>query len=169
MWRAWLPVRLVQRRLVANHWRVTARGAKILRWDCDTPLAREMAAYPEASDFLCFCLERANEFSKRDWIASLTLLTVRKRFSIALPQFQEYSQLLVSRADVHFHDSVHLLLHRYGVLGYAPAVWQLLPLMVARVPLMTPKQISLCAWGLGNFQTTSNILLSLFGQLFSSK
>ncbi|CAE7736435.1 unnamed protein product [Symbiodinium sp. CCMP2592] len=132
-----------------QHQLLAVRGAKILRWECDTPLAREMAAYPEAGDFLCFCLERSGDFSKRDWLASLTLLTVRKRFSTSLPQFQEYSQLLVSKADVHFQDSVHLLLHRYGVLGYAPAVWRLLPLMVARIPLMTPKQLALCAWGLG--------------------
>ncbi|CAE7943075.1 unnamed protein product [Symbiodinium sp. KB8] len=141
--------RLPERLRVAQHQRLTLRGAKILRWECDTPLAREMAAYPEAADFLSFCLERSGDFSKRDWLASLTLLTVRKRFSTSLPQFQEYSQLLVSKADVHFQDSVHLLLHRYGVLGYAPAVWRLLPLMAARIPLMTPKQLALCAWGLG--------------------
>ena len=141
--------RPLRKRQLAQRWHLPARGAKILRWECDTPLAREMATYPEASDFLCFCLERAEEFSKRDWLASLTLLTVRKRFSTSLPQFQEYSQVLISKAEVHFQDSVHLLLHRYGVLGYAPAVWRLLPLMVARVPLMTPKQIALCAWGLG--------------------
>ena len=145
MWLWGLPKRLK----LHQHQRLAVRGAKILRWECDTPLAREMAAYPEAGDFLCFCLERSGDFSKRDWLASLTLLTVRKRFSTSLPQFQEYSQLLVSKADVHFQDSVHLLLHRYGVLGYAPAVWRLLPLMVARVPFMTPKQLALCAWGLG--------------------
>eukprot|EP00439_Symbiodinium_sp_Y106_P067065 s1917_g11.t1 len=145
MWLWGLPKRLK----LHQHQRLAVRGAKILRWECDTPLAREMAAYPEAGDFLCFCLERSGDFSKRDWLASLTLLTVRKRFSTSLPHFQEYSQLLVSKADVHFQDSVHLLLHRYGVLGYAPAVWRLLPLMVARVPLMTPKQLALCAWGLG--------------------
>lgn len=125
------------------------RGAKILRWECDTPLAREMATYQEADDFLEFCLENADQLSKRDWLASLTLLTVRKRFSTTSPKFQQYSKRLLQDADLHFKDGVHLLFHRYGVLGYAPAVWKLLPLMIARTPTMTPKQLALCAWGLG--------------------
>ena len=70
----------------------------MLRWECDTPLAREMAALEEASDFLSFCLERADEFTRRDWLASLTLLTMRRRFSTSLPLFQQYSQRLVSEA-----------------------------------------------------------------------
>ena len=127
----------------------TKRGAKILRWECDTPLAREMAEYVEAPDFLSFCIENADRFSKRDWLASLSLLTVRKRFHTSLPQFQTYSQRLLSAAELNFPESVHLLLHRYGVICYAPAVWRLLPIMTARVPCMTPKQIALCAWGLG--------------------
>lgn len=125
------------------------RGAKILRWECDTPLAREMAEYLEASDFLNFCIENGHRFSKRDWLASLSLLTLRKRFHTSLPQFQIYSQRLLQAAESNFPDSIHLLLHRYGVISYAPAVWRLLPIMTARVPCMTPKQIALCAWGLG--------------------
>ena len=104
----------------------TKRGAKILRWECDTPLAREMAEYVEAPDFLSFCIENADRFSKRDWLASLSLLTVRKRFHTSLPQFQTYSQRLLSAAELNFPESVHLLLHRYGVICYAPAVWRLL-------------------------------------------
>ncbi|CAJ1343756.1 unnamed protein product [Effrenium voratum] len=145
---AWNLCGRIRRQAWVRPWLAT-RGAKILRWECDTPLAQEMAAYPEAIDFLNFCLENSDEFSKRDWLASLTLLTVRKRFSTSMPQFQQYSQVLLKRAESHFPESIHLLLHRYGVIGYAPAVWKLLPVMAARVPCMTPKQIALCAWGLG--------------------
>lgn len=108
-----------------------------------------MAEYLEAPDFLSFCIENADRFSKRDWLASLSLLTLRKRFHTSLPQFQVYSQCLLKAAELNFPDSVHLLLHRYGVICYAPAVWRLIPIMTARVPCMTPKQIALCAWGLG--------------------
>ncbi|CAK9083392.1 unnamed protein product [Durusdinium trenchii] len=125
------------------------RGAKILRWECDTLLAREMAEYSEAPDFLNFCVENAGRFAKRDWLASLTLLTLRKRFHTSLPQFQTYNNLILGRVEKDFPESIHLLLHRYGVMCYAPAVWRLLPVMTARVPCMTPKQIALCAWSLG--------------------
>lgn len=129
--------------------RPQSRGAKILRWECDTPLAREMNAFPEAGDFLEFCLERADDFGRRDWMASLTLLTMRKRLSTSSPLFKRYSQRLLQEADSKFQDGVHLLLHRYGVLSYAPAVWSLLPLLVARLPVMKPKEIALSAWALG--------------------
>ena len=130
-------------------WRFTGRGAKILRWECDTFLAREMAEYLEAPDFLNFCVENAERFSKRDWVASLTLLTLRKRFHTSLPQFHAYNQLLLGKAEKDFPEIIHLILHRYGVICYAPAVWRLLPVMTARVPCMSPKQIALCAWSLG--------------------
>jgi len=127
-----------------------ARGfAKILRWECDTPLAREMSQFQEAPDFLNFCLENCDDFSKRDWLASLTLLTTRRRFNTATPVFQQYSRRLLEQADAQFADSVHLLLHRYGVLNHAPAIWQLLPLFRARLPLLTPKQLAISAWALG--------------------
>lgn len=131
------------------NWGGARRGAKVLRWECDTPLAREMATFQEASDFLSFCLERAEDFTRRDWLASLTLLTMRRRFSTAHPLFQRYNQRLLQEADSLFGEGVHLLLHRYGVLGYAPAVWRLLPLLLAQIPVMTPKQLTLSAWALG--------------------
>lgn len=125
-----------------------SRGAKILRWECDTPLAREMNALQEAADFLSFCLERADEFSRRDWLASLTLLTMRRNFTTSHPLFQLYSKRLLRDANRNFESNVHLVLHRYGVLGYAPGVWTLLPLLQARLPAMTPKQIAVSAWAL---------------------
>eukprot|EP00929_Paragymnodinium_shiwhaense_P091504 TRINITY_DN51424_c0_g2_i1.p1 TRINITY_DN51424_c0_g2~~TRINITY_DN51424_c0_g2_i1.p1 ORF type:complete len:463 (-),score=84.58 TRINITY_DN51424_c0_g2_i1:9-1397(-) len=145
------------------------RGAKILRWEADTPLAREMAAIEQADDFLAFCLLRADEFSRRDWLASLTLLTLRKRFSTSLPNFQRYSQRLLSEAEVHFEENVHLLLHRYGVLNYAPAIWKLLPLLAARIPLMTPKQLSLSAWGLGRTLVNHDATWAALGDALKSR
>lgn len=126
---------------------VACRTAKILRWECDTPLAKEMASLEEATDFLTFCLDRADDFTKRDWLASLTLLTMRKRFATSHPLFQRYSQRLLRDPSI-FEDNIHLLLHRYSVLGYAPGVWSLLPLFAARLPLLSPKQLALSAWAL---------------------
>jgi len=112
-------------------------------------MARQMAEFEEATDFLNFCLENAQEFSRRDWLASLTLMTMRKRFSTKLPLFHKYNQRLLQVATTKFDEGVHLLLHRYGVLGYAPAVWHLLPLFHTRVGFMTSKQVSLSAWAFG--------------------
>jgi len=145
------------------------RGAKVLRWECDTPLAREMAALQEAGDFLSFCLERADEFTRRDWLASLTLLTMRRRFSTSHPLFQRYSQRVLREAEGKFEESVHLLLHRYGVLGYAPAVWHLLPTLSARVPLMTPKQLSLSAWALGRTLVNDEEAWASLGEAFRTR
>lgn len=128
-----------------------------------------MAAYPEAQDFLHFCVENAHKFSKRDWLASLTLLTVRKRFATSLPQFQSYNQLLLENAEVLFPDSIHLLLHRYGVICYAPAVWALLPIMTARVPCMNPKQIALCAWALGRTLVQDENAWTALGSVISTR
>lgn len=127
----------------------SCRGAKILRWECDTPLAREMSEITDANDFLMFCLERADDFSRRDWLASLTLLTMRRRFSTALPLFQRYNARLLQDVDTHFEENLHLIMHRYGVLNYAPAIWRLLPFFNARLSLMNPKQVTLSAWALG--------------------
>ncbi|CAK0912036.1 unnamed protein product, partial [Prorocentrum cordatum] len=146
-----------------------SRGAKVLRWEADTPLAREMAALEEAGDFLDFCLERAEEFTKRDWLASLTLLTMRRRFSTSMPLFQRYNQRLLQEADGMFAESVHLLLHRYGVLGYAPAVWQLLPLMAARLPLMAPKHVALSAWALGRALVNDQESWAALGQAMQAR
>lgn len=120
-----------------------------MRWECDTPLAREMAQFKEAPDFLNFCLERADEFSKRDWLAALTLLTTRKCLNLSSPVFQKFTRLVLDQADEQLADSVHLLLHRFGVLGHTPAVWRLLPLLRARLPLLSPKQVAVSAWALG--------------------
>eukprot|EP00927_Polykrikos_kofoidii_P035388 TRINITY_DN29963_c0_g1_i1.p1 TRINITY_DN29963_c0_g1~~TRINITY_DN29963_c0_g1_i1.p1 ORF type:complete len:580 (-),score=88.07 TRINITY_DN29963_c0_g1_i1:171-1877(-) len=143
------------------------RGAKILRWECDTLLAREMAAYEEAPDFLNFCLERADDFTRRDWLASLTLLTMRKRFSTTMPLFQRYSQRLLQETEVGDGKldaaSVHLLLHRYGVLNYAPAVWRLLTPLVARIPLMTTKQLAISAWALGRTLVNDEVTWAAIG------
>jgi len=56
---------------------------------------------------------------------------------------------LLQEAEANFSEGTHLLLHRFGVLGYAPAVWGLLPLLLARMPLMSPKQVALSCWALG--------------------
>jgi len=125
-----------------------------------------MANLHESKDFLSFCLERADELSRRDWLASLTLLTVRRRFSTSDPMFQLYSQRLLRDADTMFEESVHLLLHRFGVLLYAPAVWQLLPLVVARLPLMTPKQLSISAWSLGRTLVNGDEVWIALGDAF---
>lgn len=120
----------------------------------------------EATDFLNFCLERADVFSKRDWLASLTLLTMRKRFSTSHPLFHQYSQRLLRDADVQFQDNVHLLLHRYSVLNYAPAVWRLLPLLGARLPMMTPKQVALSAWSLSRVLVNDADTWQAIGDMF---
>jgi len=143
-----------------------ARGAKILRWECDTPLAREMAELEEAADFLLFCIERADEFTRRDWLASLTMLTMRRRFSTTHPLFQQYSQRLLRDADDMFKENVHLLLHRYSVINYAPAVWRLLPLLAARLPLLSPSELALCAWALGRVLVNDDETWTALGNLF---
>lgn len=107
-----------------------------------------MNAIQEAEDFLSFCIDRADEFSRRDWLASLTLLTMRRNLTTSHPLFQLYSKRLLRDANANFESNVHLVLHRYGVLGYAPGVWALLPLLQARLPLMTPKQIAVSSWAL---------------------
>jgi len=48
-----------------------------------------------------------------------------------------------------FESSVHLLLHRFGVMSYAPSAWRLLPNLMARAPSMTPKQLAVSSWSLG--------------------
>eukprot|EP00971_Amphidinium_carterae_P101079 1999626-Amphidinium_carterae.1 len=145
------------------------RGAKILRWECDSALAREMDGYREAEDFLSFCLENADTFTPRDWIASLTLLTTRRKKSTAHPLFHRYSQRILKDAEGNFAQSVHLLLHRYGVLGYAPAVWKLLPLLTARLPLMSPKQVAISSWSLGRVFINETQVWEAIGEAFQKQ
>ena len=56
--------------------------AKILRWEPDTKWARQMESINDCDEFCNFCLEHENEFTKRDWIASLTYLTTRRGVNI---------------------------------------------------------------------------------------
>lgn len=147
----------------------SVRGAKILRWECDTKLAREMATISDAADFLCFCLEREEEFTKRDWVAALTLLTVRKRFSTQLPLFKRFADRLLHHAESKFEESVHLLVHRFGVISYAPAVWHLLPLISARLPVMQPKQIALCAWSMGRALVNDDDAWTILGGVLRTR
>lgn len=113
-------------------------------------MSQEMATFVEAEDLLAFCLEHRTQLSGRDWLASLTLLTTRRRVSTASLQFRLYGEALLESADAPWGSrSIHLLLHRFGVLGYGPAVWRLLPVLQVRISELNPKELTLSAWALG--------------------
>ncbi|CEL98570.1 unnamed protein product [Vitrella brassicaformis CCMP3155] len=150
------------------------RTAKLLRWDSDTRMSRQMEDLIEARDFLAFCLENQDSFTRRDWLASLTLLTTRRHLDIGphlrspptaasggsaggidrLPpqstcaaSFAAYNEAVLKRVSL-FEDSLHLLIHRYGVLSYSPALWRLSGYVESRVAGMAMAKVALTAWGL---------------------
>ena len=59
-----------------------------------------MAALPEAAELLAFCLREAARLAKRDWLASLTLLTTRRRLDRRSPDFLAYNACVVARAGL---------------------------------------------------------------------
>ena len=126
----------------------TRAFAKILRWEPDTKYARQMESITECDEFCKFCVDNQASFTKRDWIAGLTYLTTRRRVNIRSEPFKQFHSAVWERRDLLL-PKLHIVLHRYGVMAYAPALTRFLPLLKVQLPTMDGQQLALSAWALG--------------------
>ncbi|CDJ28633.1 uncharacterized protein EMH_0001930 [Eimeria mitis] len=87
---------------------------------------------------------------RRDWLAALSLLSTRRRLDLRSPSFRAFVAAALQQQELLQAPYIHLTIHRLGVIGYSPALWQLTqhlqPLLQQQQ--LSSKQLAVCAWGL---------------------
>ncbi|KAK1443284.1 hypothetical protein BgAZ_201600 [Babesia gibsoni] len=97
-------------------------------------------------DLLHYCLDNKDTLGKRDVIASLSYMRTLRNFNLSNPMFKEYSDFICSNLDM-FTTSLHLVIHRFGVLGYNPALLKIYECHLKnKIESFDPKQLCLIGW-----------------------
>uniref|UniRef100_A0A3B0MEU7 Uncharacterized protein n=1 Tax=Theileria annulata TaxID=5874 RepID=A0A3B0MEU7_THEAN len=100
---------------------IQARFSKILRWIPDTPHAHSMNKLTHFDDLINYCLDNRDTLGKRDIIASLSYMRTLKNFNLSSKNFEKYNDYIMENLS-KFDTNIHLLVHRYSILGYSPAL-----------------------------------------------
>ncbi|ORM40474.1 putative protein phosphatase 2C 8 [Babesia sp. Xinjiang] len=125
---------------------VQLRGAKILRWSADTPHSRAMEKLNHFDDLLNYCLDNKDSLGKRDMIASLSYMRSLRNFNLSSPQMRAYSDFICSNLSI-FGSSIHLVIHRFAVLGYNPALLRIYEeYLKGNLEDLSIKQLCLISW-----------------------
>ncbi|KAL8438996.1 hypothetical protein Efla_002405 [Eimeria flavescens] len=139
--------------------------SKIVRWRADTPLAHRLEGFANAEDFLKACAQSKEQMTRRDWLAALSLLSTRRRLDLRSPAFRAFVAAALQQQQLMRAPYIHLTIHRFAVLAYGPALWQLamqlLPLLQQQQ--LSSKQLAVCAWGLAKGGVTHPPLWDLIG------
>ncbi|PHJ23751.1 hypothetical protein CSUI_002398 [Cystoisospora suis] len=141
------------------------RGAKLLRWTPDTAVAHRLETLVEAKDFLLACKTWEDQMTRRDYLAALTLLTTRKRLDTRDSLFLRFVDRVLSHPSLTDSAHIHLVMHRFAVLGYAPPLWRLASATHSFLSKMQPAQLSLVAWALATSYVLDNRLWNEMGRL----
>ncbi|AFZ80571.1 hypothetical protein BEWA_034280 [Theileria equi strain WA] len=122
------------------------RFAKIMRWLADTPHAHSMEKLTHFDDLINYCLDNKDTLGKRDIIASLSYMSTLK-FNLSCKNFIKYTEIIYDKLDM-FDSSIHLLVHRYAILGYNPALVTIYERYIKKnLCDLNNKALSLIAWG----------------------
>ncbi|KAF8820512.1 hypothetical protein IE077_003102, partial [Cardiosporidium cionae] len=140
------------------------RFSKVLRWQAMSEWDKKMESIPQASDFLKFCLQNKDAFTHQDIVGSLSLLTTRRHFDLQSPLFKQYNDWILSNSSF-LSAKLHLVLHRYGVLSYSPALWKLCDLIAIKLESMKPKEIALSGWSLAKTSVTEPVVWNEIGRI----
>ncbi|EPR63564.1 hypothetical protein TGGT1_246050 [Toxoplasma gondii GT1] len=141
------------------------RGAKLLRWSADTPVAQRLEGLAEAKDLLLACKVWEDQMTRRDYLAALTLLTTRKRLDRRSELFLRFVDRVVRHRALSRPPYVHLFLHRFAVLGHAPALWRLAATLPPLLSQMAPAHVSVSAWSLATCFVADDLVWDEIGRL----
>ncbi|CAD7946228.1 unnamed protein product [Amoebophrya sp. A120] len=120
-----------------------------LRWETDTKHAKKLERFgKDPLAVFSYCHAYRTKLQYRDWLAALTLLTTQQhRFDSSWEAFRLFNEHVRNFGVTN--KNLPLILHRYAVLRYTPAVFKLLPRLQGLVLDLPPKQLALAAWSLG--------------------
>nr|SPJ13541.1 conserved Plasmodium protein, unknown function [Plasmodium sp. DRC-Itaito] len=122
------------------------RYSKILNWKHDTYYASLMNKYVYFDEFMRFCNDNKEQFSKRDIIASLTYIHHMKKVDLLSPIFNSYNDFICSNINI-FRTNISTLVHRYAILGHTKSLLFIYENVLKNNILnYDNKSISLIAW-----------------------
>ncbi|CXI43668.1 conserved Plasmodium protein, unknown function [Plasmodium berghei] len=125
---------------------IIKRYSKILNWKHDTYYASLMTKYVYFDDFMRFCNDNKENFSKRDIIASLTYVHHMKKVDLLSPSFNAYNDFIFSNINI-FRSNISTLIHRYAILGHTKSLLFIYENVLKNNILnYDNKSISLIAW-----------------------
>lgn len=126
---------------------VHKRYSKILNWQHDTYFASLMKKYVYFDEFMRFCNDNKNKFSKRDIIASLTYIHHLKKVDLLSPTFNSYNDFILNNINT-FRSNISTLIHRYTILGHTKSLLFIYEHVLKNNLIhFNNKSISLIAWG----------------------
>ncbi|GAW80988.1 conserved Plasmodium protein, unknown function [Plasmodium gonderi] len=129
-----------------NFFLTIKRHSKILNWKHDTYYASLMNKYVYFDEFMRFCNDNKEHFSKRDIIASLTYIHHMKRVDLLSPFFSSYNDFICSNISI-FRTNISTLVHRYAILGHTKSLLFIYENVLKNNILnYDNKSISLIAW-----------------------
>ncbi|GAB66495.1 hypothetical protein PCYB_092800 [Plasmodium cynomolgi strain B] len=122
------------------------RYSKILNWKHDTYYASLMNKYVYFDEFMRFCNDNKDQFSKRDIIASLTYIHHMKKVDLLSPVFNSYNDFICSNINI-FRTNISTLVHRYAILGHTKSLLFIYEnVLKNNIINYDNKSISLIAW-----------------------
>lgn len=126
---------------------IQKRYSKILNWQHDTYFASLMKKYVYFDEFMRFCNDNKNKFSKRDIIASLTYIHHLKKVDLLSPTFNSYNGFILNNIN-SFRSNISTLIHRYTILGHTKSLLFIYEHVLKNNLIhFNNKSISLIAWG----------------------
>ncbi|CRG96268.1 conserved Plasmodium protein, unknown function [Plasmodium gallinaceum] len=138
------------------------RYSKILNWKHDTYYASLMNKYVYFEEFMRFCNDNKEGFSKRDIIASLTYISHMKKVDLLSPTFNSYNNFIFSNINI-FRSNISTLVHRYAILGHTKSLLFIYENVLKNNILnYDNKTISLIAW---SYAKNSFYLADLFMEI----
>ncbi|KAK2197054.1 hypothetical protein BdWA1_000049 [Babesia duncani] len=151
------------------YYRVQVRFAKILRWVADTPHARFMEKQTHFQDLVNYCLDNKDTMGKRDIIASLSYMRTLRGFNVSCRRFIEYSNYICDNLEPS-HNSIHLLVHRFAVLGYTPALLSMYERVIKwNLENYDNKTLCIISWGYARNNILIQELYDRIGTIFISR
>ncbi|SBT77100.1 conserved Plasmodium protein, unknown function [Plasmodium ovale] len=125
---------------------IIKRYSKILNWKHDTYYASLMNKYVYFDEFMRFCNDNKEKFSKRDMVASLTYIHHMKKVDLLSPAFNSYNDFIFSNINI-FRSNISTLVHRYAILGHTKSLLFIYENVLKNNILnYDNKTISLIAW-----------------------
>ncbi|SOV23297.1 conserved Plasmodium protein, unknown function [Plasmodium sp. DRC-Itaito] len=125
---------------------IIKRYSKILNWKHDTYYASLMNKYTYFDEFMRFCNDNKECFTKRDIVASLTYIHHMKKVDLLSPTFNNYNDFIYKNINM-FRSNISTLVHRYAVLGHTKSLLFIYENVLKNNILnYDNKSISLIAW-----------------------
>ncbi|CDO65023.1 conserved Plasmodium protein, unknown function [Plasmodium reichenowi] len=125
---------------------IIKRYSKILNWKHDTYYASLMNKYTYFDEFMRFCNDNKEYFTKRDIVASLTYIHHMKKVDLLSPTFNNYNDFIYKNINM-FRSNISTLVHRYAVLGHTKSLLFIYENVLKNNILnYDNKSISLIAW-----------------------